>query len=257
MGMVVLVTGAFGKAAFSIVEALNEGGHVVRGFDLPETDCPDSTRRNLKETILGRVENFGEVEIAIRNIDAVVHLAVAGGSSAYNNPNVPFDVNVKGTYNVFEASRQNKVRKIVHLSSAPVHVSLRKGEMISAMEDWRSTEENSPLYDLTKRLQETIAKDYCETHGMTAIVLRGGHIVDGRNETDLKERPLSTLTYCRGGWICRYDLANACLKALDSDKQGYHAFHIIGSIDAQHHFDTDRTERELGLIFRNRFDHYL
>ncbi len=64
--MVVLVTGAFGKAAFSIVEALNEGGHVVRGFDLPETDCPDCTRRNLKKTILGRVENFGEVEVAIR-----------------------------------------------------------------------------------------------------------------------------------------------------------------------------------------------
>lgn len=91
---------------------------------------------------------------------------------------------------------------------------------------------------------------------MTAIVLRAGHIVDGRNETDLKERPLSMLAYCRGGWICRYDLANACLKALDSDKEGYHAFHIIGSKEAENHFDIYRTEKELGLIFRSRFDQY-
>ena len=33
--MHVLVTGAFGKAASSMVEALKEGGHEVRGFDLP------------------------------------------------------------------------------------------------------------------------------------------------------------------------------------------------------------------------------
>ena len=66
------------------------------------------------------------------------------------------------------------------------------------MADWRSSEEDSPLYDLTKRLQEEIARDYCETHGMTTIVLRAGHIVDGRSEKDLKGRSLSTLTYCRG-----------------------------------------------------------
>lgn len=254
--MHVLVTGAFGKAAFSIVEALKEAGHEIRGFDLPDAACPDRTRGILKDIILGRVENFEEVEIATRNIDAVVHLAIAGGSGAYNNPDVPFDVNVKGTYNVFEASRRNGVEKIIHLSSAPVHVSLRKDEMISAMADWRSSEEDSPLYDLTKRLQETIARDYCETHGMTTIVLRAGHIVDGRSEKDLKGRSLSTLTYCRGGWICRYDLASACLKALDSGKVGYHAFHVIGSDRAKYHFDTDRTEKELGLIFQNRFDHY-
>ena len=71
----------------------------------------------------------------------------------------------------------------------PVHVSLREDEMISALEDWRSSGKDDSLYDLTKRLQETIAKDYCETHGMTTIVLGAGHIVDGRSETDLKGRP--------------------------------------------------------------------
>jgi len=35
-----------------------------------------------------------------------------------------------------------------------------------------------------------------------------------------------------------------------------HAFHIIGSDRAKYHFDTDRTEKELGLIFQNRFDQY-
>ena len=57
--MHVLVPGAFGKAAFSIVEALKEGGHEIRGFDLPDAACPDRTRGILKDIILGRVENLG------------------------------------------------------------------------------------------------------------------------------------------------------------------------------------------------------
>ena len=164
--MDVLVTGAFGKAALSITGTLNEAGHEVLGFDLPGVSCPDQTRAILKEVRLGSIEDFEHVELATRDVDGVVHLAVAGGDSVYEHPDVPFGVNVKGTYNVFEASRRNAIRKIVHMSSAAVHVPLREGEKISATEDWRSSNQDSPIYDLTKRLQEEIARDYCETHGM-------------------------------------------------------------------------------------------
>ena len=182
--MNVLVTGAFGKTAVSIIETLNGAGHEIKGFDLPNASCPDETKGLLKNISLGSVEDFDQVEMATRNVDAVVHLAVAKGDGVYKEPDVPFKVNVKGTYNVFEASRRNGIRKIVQMSSAAVHVPLQKSEMLSATENWRSSIEDSPLYDLTKRLQEEIAKEYCETPPLGGR--RGGEktVFEGVRVTD-------------------------------------------------------------------------
>lgn len=252
--MNVLVTGAFGKTAFAIIKKLKNAGLDVIGFDLSTASCPDQTKLLFKDILLGDVGNFDQVEKATRDIDFIIHLAVAVGNDIYQNPDIPFKVNVEGTYNIFESARINKVKKIVHMNSAAVHVDFKKGEKISALEDWQSSAQDSPLYDLTKRLQEEVAKEYCETHGLNVVVLRAGHIVDGRQKTDLKGRPLASLDYCRGGWICRYDLANACLKALTLKKNGYNVFHIIGSERAKDHFDIERTENVLGLNFQNRFE---
>jgi hypothetical protein len=91
---------------------------------------------------------------------------------------------------------------------------------------------------------------------MNAIVLRSGHIVDSKKGVDPSGHPLESLTYARGGWVCRYDLADACLKAVDSLSSGYAAFHIIGSIQAEDNFDIKRTEHDLGLTFQARFEQY-
>jgi hypothetical protein len=91
---------------------------------------------------------------------------------------------------------------------------------------------------------------------MRAVVLSAGHLVDGRSEVDPKGRALADLKYCRGGWLCRYDLAQACLNALELDLEGYNAFHVIGSRAARAHFDIERTENELGMTFESKFEAY-
>jgi hypothetical protein len=91
---------------------------------------------------------------------------------------------------------------------------------------------------------------------MQTVVLRAGHIVDGKKSVDPKGRDLASLAYCRGGWVCRYDLARACIKALEMNPRGYEAFHIIGAKQARQYFDIERTERDLGLTFETRFEQY-
>jgi len=49
---------------------------------------------------------------------------------------------------------------------------------------------------------------------------------------------------------------NACLKALDQPNSGFTAYHIIGSIQARDNFDIERTEKELGLAFKARFESF-
>ncbi len=100
--------------------------------------------------------------------------------------------------------------------------------------EWHSSSGDDHLYDLTKRLQEEVARDFCATFAMTAVVLRAGHLVDGVQGVDAHGRPLAELRYARGGWLCHHDLARACLQALRFPRAGYHAFHVVGSRAARH-----------------------
>src|SRR5205823_6330127 len=65
-----------------------------------------------------------DVDAAMRDMDAVIHLAVASGhegdyeDDAFNQ--LRFDVNVRGTANVLETARRAGVRRFVHTSSLMV-----------------------------------------------------------------------------------------------------------------------------------------
>jgi nucleoside-diphosphate-sugar epimerase len=154
---------------------------------------------------------------------------------------------VLGTYNVFEAARRQEVSKVVLMGSAPVHLAPLESGRVDARTRLPTSAGGDHLYDLTKRLQEEIARDFCETYEMEMVVLRAGHVVDGIEGVDAKGTPLGELDYCRGGWVCRHDLAEACLKALSFEAKGYHAFHIIGSRESREYFDIERMEEKLGF----------
>src|SRR5262249_43278790 len=54
------------------------------------------------------------IQPAFEGVDTVVHLAAQLGSSSWEALR---DINVTGTYNVFEAARQAKVKRVVFASS--------------------------------------------------------------------------------------------------------------------------------------------
>ena len=254
--MRILITGAFGWTAFAIVKALYQAGHSLSAFDLPTVQPSSGILELIDRVSLGTVEDFEAVHFTTRSVDAIIHLAVAIGKHDYESPDMPFSVNVRGTYNVFESARLHGIEKVVMMSEAAVHLPQEEGEYLHAEKDWRSSAGGDHLYDLTKRLQEEIARDFCETYGMNVVVLRAGHIVDGQKGVDPSGRSLPELNYCRGGWVCRYDLAVACVKAIEMNNPGYHAFHVIGAVEAQRHFDLIRTEKELGFVPQIRFENF-
>ena len=122
--------------------------------------------------------------------------------------------------------------------------------------DWHSSPDEDHLYDLTKRLQEEIARDFCQTFAMHCVALRAGHIVDGRRQIDPSGRPLAELDHCRGGWVCRGDLARAVVGAVEADAAGYSAYHVVGARMGSERFGTDRAERALGFRCETDFSQY-
>ena len=224
--MNILVTGGMGNTARPIIDELRGAGHSVSIFDIAD----------------GRdICDFEAVNRAMRGIDAVVHLAVNVADP--REEALSFQTNVYGTYNVLRAARGHHARKVLLASSAPVH--LPPGCACDPGEDF--------TYDLTKRLQEAMAQDFSRTYAMHILVLRLGHIVDGKAQTDLHGAPLSGLSYCRGGWVCKYDVARAFAKAIEADFAGVHKIDIIGSHQAANHFDLSAARELIGFECRENF----
>ena len=224
--MNILVTGGMGETARPILALLRGAGHNTAIFDISSG---------------GDICNFEAVHAATRGMDAVIHLAVNAADP--RDDALSFRTNVYGAYNVLRAARDNHARKVLLASSAPVH--LPPGRACDAGEDF--------AYDLTKHLQEAMALRFSQTYAMNILTLRLGHIVDGKAQTDLHGAPLSELSYCRGGWVCRYDVARAFLAAIEADFAGYHMVDIIGSHQAATWFDLTAAKTLIGFECGEKF----
>jgi len=216
----IMIFGGLGRTAEPIIELLGTEKHNVTVFDISAKNPYFDD--NIK-VINGDICINEVVNNALRGIDIVVHLAVS--TTAPKDDEVSFRTNVYGTFNIMYNSMLNKVSKILVASSAPVH----NADKLTGMDDYCCSAEDDFVYDLTKSLQETMAQHFSRTFSMNCLVLRLGHIVDGKRKTTLSGSPLSGLSYCNGGWVCKYDVAKSFVKAIETDFSGYHVINVIGS----------------------------
>lgn len=165
--MKILVTGAFGWTAKVIVEALKSEKYDVSALDLE--NAKQYVDSQLFTNIhYGTISDFSLVQSAMKDCDLVVHLAVATGGG-YDTPQIPFDVNVRGTANIFESARQQKIKHVILISSAPFHV--KHIGKIHAIDDHLQGQGGDFMYDMTKCLQEDIARYYATTCEIDAITI--------------------------------------------------------------------------------------
>jgi len=121
-----LVTGGAGFIGSHIVECLLERGHQARVLDNFSTGKRENLafaagNRSL-ETIEGDIRDRGTASAAVDGMDGVFHeAALVSVPKSVEQPDLSFDINVAGTFNVFEAARKQGVRRVVYASSAAVY----------------------------------------------------------------------------------------------------------------------------------------
>jgi len=179
---VFLVTGGAGFIGSNVVETLLDKGYEVRVLD----DLSQGNQENV-DLFLNH-DNYTFIEGDIRDletcleatdgVDYVSHQAAWGSvPRSIEMPLFYEEVNIKGTLNMLEASRQNGVNKFVYASSSSVYgdePTLPKKEGVEG-------DLLSP-YALTKSVDEGYAKLYTELYDLDTYGLRYFNVFGRRQD---------------------------------------------------------------------------
>jgi nucleoside-diphosphate-sugar epimerase len=122
--MRVLVTGAAGIVGMNTVDELLKQGRTVRLFDLPTHRNRRTLRRFRPKADIhwGDIRNRADVLAAVRDMDAVIHLAAVIPPLADRRPELAESVNVGGTANLLSSLCQtNPAARFLFTSSISVY----------------------------------------------------------------------------------------------------------------------------------------
>jgi UDP-glucose 4-epimerase len=166
--MRVLVTGGAGFIGSHVVDKLRDQGHEPVIYDLRPSPWPEHAD---VDTVIGQVTDAVALTEALRDCDAVAHLAaVADVNDVHADPHDAEQVNARGTAAVLEAARLAGVQRVVYASTIWVY---------SDTEDVTVSETTllpppAHLYTATKLAGELYCKSYQELYGINYTILRFG-----------------------------------------------------------------------------------
>jgi len=124
-----LITGADGFIGSHLTELLVNYGYNVRAFVCYNSfnsngwlDTVSNETKNKIEFFPGDIRDPNGVREAMKEIDIVFHLAaLIAIPFSYHSPDSYIDTNVKGTLNIIQAARDNKVKRVLVTSTSEVY----------------------------------------------------------------------------------------------------------------------------------------
>jgi nucleoside-diphosphate-sugar epimerase len=237
-------------------------GTILKPFleDKYTITCLD-TRLSGSECVIGDVTKLDDIEPFFENKDIVIHLAA--NSSLEADWDSVYKVNVLGTYNVFEASRKQKIKKLIFASSNHV-TGLYEGDWpISAIVkgDFQKLYPNEipkishmqipkpdSLYGVSKLFGEGLGQYFCSQYGISVICLRIGTVRP-------YEWPKPSETRFFATWLSHRDLAQLVEKSIEADSVEYDVFYGVSN-NRWRFWDISHSEKILGYRPQDDAENY-
>ncbi|OEJ96760.1 NAD-dependent epimerase/dehydratase family protein [Streptomyces thermolilacinus] len=199
----VLLTGAAGGLGTLMRGLLPEYGYELRLLDMvPVEGAPDAVTADL-----GDPADLGALREAVRGADAVLHLAGISQEASFDRI---LRANIQGVHHLYEAAREEGVRRIVFASSnhaVGFTPRPREGDPLVPVATPRRPD---TFYGLSKCFGEDLAQLYWDRHGLETVSVRIGSCVP--EPTD--PRMLST-------WLSPADAARLFHAALTAEGVGH------------------------------------
>jgi len=234
-----IVTGCAGFIGSTLVDRLLADGHQVTGIDNFST----GQRWFLDEAL--QQSNFRLVEIDLLDLDAL-KLVFADGEAVFHlsanadvrfgteHPRKDLEQNTIATYNVLEAMRTNRIKKIAFSSSGSVY---GESPVVPTPEDGPFPIQTS-LYGASKAACEGLISAYCEGFGFQACIFRfvsilgerytHGHIFDfyQKLKADPTRLPVLGNGRQRKSYLYVQDCIDAILLAMDKADDKVNIFNL-------------------------------
>jgi UDP-glucose 4-epimerase len=170
----VLVTGSSGLLGTAIAPLLAAAGHETVLVDVR----PPAAGQD--RFAAGDVRDLGQLRSVMEGVDYVVHTAAIHGIHLRDHSARDFfDLNLAGTFNVWEAAREAGVRGFVFSSTMGVYGASRQPptgySVVAVTEDLPS--QPTDVYGYTKVAGEAMCQYYGRQYGIPSICLRFGMFV--------------------------------------------------------------------------------
>lgn len=160
----VLLTGAAGGLGTLMRELLPAYGYTLRLLDVRPVDgAPDAITADLADR--------DALREAVRGVDAVVHLAGISVESTFEKI---VRANIEGTHHLYEAAREEGVRRIVFASSNHAVGFTPRPAGDDPLIPVGTPHRPDTFYGLSKAFGEDLAQFYWDRHGLETVSVRIG-----------------------------------------------------------------------------------
>jgi nucleoside-diphosphate-sugar epimerase len=125
----------------------------------------------------GDIRDADSLSAALQGADGVFHFAALWLLHCHRDPRTAFEVNVRGTFNVLEASVANHVERLVFSSSASVY-----GDAVEEPMTEDHPFNNESFYGATKIAGEAMARALFHRYGLPYVGLRYMNVYGPRQD---------------------------------------------------------------------------
>jgi len=229
----ILITGAAGRIGTMLRPRLTRRGRRLRLLDMAPL-----TAGATEEVVQASITDLSALTAACAGTDAIIHLAGLADEAPWDQI---AEVNIRGTYAIFEAARRARVERVVFASS-------NHAVGFAPAADFPVADYAFPVpdtyYGVSKAAGEALAALYHYRYGLDAICLR---------ILSCKERPVNAREL--GTWLSPDDtgrLFDACLTA---QKPGFRVAYGV-SANTRGGWVSLAEARALGYEPRDDSEHY-
>lgn len=231
------VTGASGRVGAALCPHLRQRYdlrllfHSTLPRDLPAQD----------EVVVSDITHLGAMLEATRGVDAIVHLALGrrerGGHRLLvaDQARLTFEVDMQGTYHLFEAARINRIPTVVYASTNHVTGMNEKEGLLSHPD---APVRPDSIYGAGKAFGEALGRYYADQHGLRVFCLRIANF-NGLDEPGRYYEP----GYSR--WLSPRDLAQLTWRCIEAEGLNWGIFYGV-SRGAERKWDLTNARELIG-----------
>jgi len=220
--MRVLITGATGFVGANLVEAVTARGWIARALRR-KTSSLKALEGLTYESAIGDVTEPDALREAMRDVDAVFHVAAVADYWRLDDVSRMMHVNVEGTRNVLAAAREAGVKRVVFTSSVAALGTSPNGAMLNETAQFTQKPE-AFYYGWSKVLAERVAAEFVQNGldvvTVNPVVVLGPRDVNLISGSIILEAAKMIMPFVPPGGVCMIDVADVCAGHIAAFEKG-------------------------------------